>query len=138
MGPHDQFVALLEAARGPGEVTTEEVRALARAKLGSRLAFGYEATIDGLRDVLDADERVERLAVATLDFTGLLVVTDQRVLLLDIGVRNRRRWETPREAIQRLDLVEPYGLRLTLADEVVTLTDVTPSDRRDELAAVLR
>ena len=100
MGPHDEYVALLEAARGPGEVTTEEIRELARTKLGSRLAFGYEATIDGLRDRLAPDERVERLAVATAEFTGLLVVTDRRLLLLDVGVRSQRAWEAPRAEIR--------------------------------------
>ena len=138
MGPHDEYVALLEAARGPGEMTTEEIRELARTKLGSRLAFGYEATIDGLRDRLAADERVERLAVATAEFTGLLVVTDRRLLLLDVGVRSQRAWEAPRDDIRQLELVEPSGLRLTFGSEAVTFTDVTPSDRRDELAAVLR
>jgi hypothetical protein len=138
MGPHDQYVALLEAARGPGETTTEEIRELARTKLGSRLAFGYEATIDGLRDRLAADERVERLAVATADFTGLFVVTDRRVLLLDVGVRSQRVWEAPRAEIASLERIEPSGLRLTLGSETVTLTNITPADRRDELAAVLR
>ncbi len=138
IGPHDEYVALLEAARGPGEVTTEEIRELARIKLGSRLAFGYEATIDGLRDRLAPDERVERLAVATAEFTGLLVVTDRRLLLLDVGVRSHRAWEAPRAEIRQLELVEPYGLRLMFGYEAVTFTDVTPSDRRDELAAVLR
>ena len=138
MGPHDEYVALLEAARGPGEVTTEEIRELARTKLGSRLAFGYEATIDGLRDRLAPDERVDRLAVATAEFTGLLVVTDRRLLLLDVGVRSRRAWEAPRAEIRGLELVEPDGLRLTFDSEAVTFTAVTPADRRDELAAVLR
>jgi hypothetical protein len=138
MGPHDEYVALLEAARGPGEVTTEEIRALARTKLGSRLAFGYEATIDGLRDRLAPDERVERLAVATAEFTGLFVVTDRRLLLLDVGVRSHRAWEASRADTRHLELLEPHGLRLTFGSEVVTFTDVTPSDRRDELAAVLR
>ncbi|HEX6022089.1 MAG TPA: hypothetical protein VFZ00_08835 [Solirubrobacter sp.] len=138
MGPHDEYVALLEAARGPGEVTTEEIRELARRKLGSRLAFGYEATIDALRDRLAPDERVERLAVATAGFTGLLVVTDRRVLLLDVGVRSQREWKVARSDIRRLEVVEPSGLRLTLGSGEVTLTDFMPPDRRDELAAVLR
>jgi hypothetical protein len=138
MGPHDEFVALLEAARGPGEMTTEEIRELARRKLGSRLAFGYESTIDGLRDRLSGDERVERLAVATAEFTGLLVVTDRRLLLLDVGVRSQRVWEAPRAEIRQLELVEPDGLRLTVGSGEVTFTAVTPSDRRDELAAMLR
>jgi hypothetical protein len=137
MGPHDEYVALLDAARGPGEATTEEIRELARRKLGSRLAFGYEATIDGLRDRLAPDERVERLAVATAEFTGLLVVTDRRLLLLDVGVRGQRAWEAPRGEIRALERVEPSGLRLVFGSAEVTFTDVTPSGRRDELAAVL-
>jgi hypothetical protein len=138
MGPHDEYVALLEAARGPGEMTTEEIRELARRKLGSRLAFGYEATIDGLRDRLESDERVERLAIATAEFTGLLVVTDRRVLLLDVGVRGQRAWEAPRDDIRHLDLIEPSGLQLSFSSGEMVFTDVTPADRRDELAAVLR
>ena len=138
MGPHDEFVALLEAARGPGEATTAELRELARTKLGTRLAFGFEATIDGARDRLEPDERVQRLAVAKLDFTGLLLVTDRRLLLLNVGMREERRWEAARSDIRRLELVEPFGLRLEIGDEVVTFTEIVPADRRDELAAVLR
>jgi hypothetical protein len=138
MGPHDEFVALLEAARGPGEATTQELRELARVKLGARLAFGFEATIDGARDRLEADERVQRLAVAKLDFTGLLLVTDRRLLLLNVGMREERRWEAQRADIREVERVEPCGLRLELGDEVVTFTEIVPADRRDELAAVLR
>ena len=39
---------------------------------------------------------------------------------------------------RQLELIEPSGLRLTFGSDPVTFTDVTPSDRRDELAAVLR
>jgi hypothetical protein len=138
MGPHDEFVALLDTARGPADETTEELRALARIKLGTTLAFGYEATIDGLPDRLETDERVERLAVASLDFTGLLVVTDRRLLLIDVGVRHERLWEAPRRDIRRIELAGDLGLRLTLGADVVTLARFTPPDRRDELAAVLR
>ena len=66
------------------------------------------------------------------------MVTDRRLLLLDVGVRSHRAWEAPRAEIRQLELVEPYGLRLMFGSEAVTFTDVTPSDRRDELAAVLR
>jgi hypothetical protein len=137
LGPHDEFVALLEAARGPTETSVEALRELARVKLGKTLAFGYEATIDGLPDRLAPDERVERLAVGTLDFTGMLVVTDRRLLLVDVGIRAQRIWETPRGAIRRLELADDNGLRLTLEDDVVTISEIVPLDRRDELAAVL-
>ena len=50
--------------------------------------------------------------MATAEFTGLLVVTDRRLLLLDVGVRSQRAWEAPRDEIRQLELVEPYGLRL--------------------------
>jgi hypothetical protein len=138
MGPHDEFVALLDAARGPSETTTEELRALARTKLGSSLAFGYEATIDGLRDRLEPDERVERLAVATLEFTGLLVLTDRRLLLIEVGVRSERRWEAARADVRGAEPVDYSALRLALGPDAVTLTGFTPADRRDEFAAVLR
>ena len=66
------------------------------------------------------------------------MVTDRRLLLLDVGVRSQRAWEAPRDEIRHLELVEPSGLRLMFGSEEVTFTDVTPADRRDELAAVLR
>jgi hypothetical protein len=138
MGPHDEFVALLDAARGPGEATTAELRELARMKLGTRLAFGFEATIDGARDRLEPEERVLRMAVAKLDFTGLLLVTDRRLLLLNVGMREERRWEASRADIRGVERVEPFGLRLEIGSEVVTFTEILPLDRRDELAAVLR
>jgi hypothetical protein len=137
IGPHDQYVALLEAARGPGSVTVEALRSLAQRKLGKTLAFGYEATIDGLPDRLAAGETVERLAVGTGDFTGLLVVTGERLLLVSVGMRSDRFWETPRSAIRGLALDGDLGLRPTLADEDVAFRDVLPAGRRDELAAVL-
>ena len=136
IGPHDEYVALLEAARGPGEVTTEEIRELARTKLGSRLAFGYEATIDGLRDRLAPDERVERLAVATRVHRPARGHRPARCCCSTSACARSRAWEAPRDEIRQLELVEPYGLRLTFGSEAVTFTDVTPSDRRDELAAV--
>ena len=94
---HDEFVALLEVARGPVETSSSDLRELARIKLGKTLAFGYEATIDALPDRLEPDERVERVAIGTAEFTGMLVVTDRRVLLVDRGLRAERFWEAPRD-----------------------------------------
>lgn len=133
---HSEFEALLDVARGPVETSSSDVRELARVKLGKTLAFGYESTIDGLPDRLEPDERVERLAIATVDFTGMLVVTDRRVLLVDRGLRAERFWEARREEIRKLELTAD-GLRLTLDGGGVTLAEILPPDRRDELAAVL-
>ena len=54
------------------------------------------------------------------------MVTDRRVLLLDVGVRCRRAWEAPRHEIRELELIEPVGLRLAFGSEPQTFTDVTP------------
>lgn len=135
---HDEFVALLELARGPAETSASDLLALAQTKLGKTLAFGYEATIDALPDRLEPDERVERLAVGTAEFTGMLVVTDRRLLLVDRGLRAERFWEARRDAIRKVELADDNGLRLTFADSGVTFTEIIPLDRRDELAAVLR
>lgn len=135
---HDEFVALLGVARGPVETSTEDLRALARTKLGKTLAFGYEATIDALPDRLEPDERVERVAIGTAEFTGMLVVTDRRLLLVDRGLRAERFWETRRDAIRTLTLAEDNGLRLTFDGGGITFKEIIPFERRDELAAVLR
>ena len=139
MGPHDEYVALLEAARGPGEVTTEEIRELARTKLGSRLAFGYEATIDGLRDRLAA-RRAGRAPrgrdgassrACSWSPTGACCCSTSACARSAPGRRRATRsgsssWSSP------------TACGSTFGSEAVTFTDVTPSDRRDELAAVLR
>ena len=90
--PHDEFVRLVEAARrrvpgGAGDVTVAELRELARRKLGRMLAFAHESAIEALPDRLEPDERVERLATATVGFKGLLAVTNRRVLLFEPGFR---------------------------------------------------
>ena len=133
---HSEFEALLDVARGPVETSSSDIRELARIKLGKTLAFGYEATIDALPDRLEPDERVERLAIATAEFTGMLVVTDRRVLLVDRGLRAERFWEARREEIHKLELIDD-GLRLSFDGAGVTFTEILPPDRRDELAAVL-
>ena len=128
MGPHDEFVALLEAARGPGEVTTEEIRELARTKLGSRLAFGYEATIDGAARPPGA--RRARRAPRGRDGStspGLLVVTDRRLLLLDVGVRSQRALGgAARRRSGASSSSSPSACGSTFGDEVVTFTDDRP------------
>ena len=143
LGPHSQFVQLVDTARravsdAPPEEETEDFRELAKSKLGRTLAFGFEAAIDSLPDRLLDDERVEHVAAARLDFNGLLVVTDRRVILFDVGLRRvkERLWEVDREQILAADAVED-GFRLVLPTGAVTLTEVWPPERRAELAAAL-
>jgi hypothetical protein len=142
LAPHREFVRLIDAARqaasGSSEgIRTEDLRELAKRKLGRTLAYGYEATIDSLPDRLLDGERVERVAVATLDFTGLLAVTDRRVLLFDMGLRGRERfWEVDRDQVLGAEPVDE-GLRIDLRSGEVTFRGVLPDERREELAAAL-
>ena len=141
-GPHGEFVLLIEAARarlaGDGKPSVEELRELAKTKLGRFVAFGFEATIDGLPDRLEPGERVERLTGATGEFSGLLVLTDRRLLLLDVALRraNERVWAVGRDEIRGAEPAED-GLRLSLTDGEITLTEFIPPERRDEFAVVL-
>ena len=141
-GPHDEFVRVVEEARrhvdDEERPSVDELRAMAKQKLGRLVTFGFEATIDGLPDRLQPGERVERLAGASLGFSGLLVLTDRRLLLLDVAVRraNERMWVVDRREIRSADAVDG-GLRVVLREEEVLLTEFLPPERRDELAAVL-
>ena len=142
IGPHAEFVRLAEAARrrlgDEDKPSVEEIRELARRKLGRMATLGFEASIDGLPDRLEPGERVERLAGATLDFHGLLVLTDRRLILLDVTLRRaaERIWDLDRARIRKATAVGD-GLRLQLDGGQVTLTGFVPGERRDEFAAVL-
>jgi hypothetical protein len=141
-GPHDEFVRLVEEARGhldeEERPSVGEIRAIAKRKLGRLMTFGLEATIDGLPDRLQPGERVERLAGASLDFSGLLVLTDRRLLLLDVALRqaNERMWAVDRTEIRSADAVDG-GLRVVLREGDALLTELFPPERRHEFAAVL-
>jgi hypothetical protein len=142
VAPHEEFVRLIETARdheeGSRKPPVDEIRELAKKKLGRFMTFGLEAAIDGLPDRLEPEERVERLAGATLDFRGLLVLTDRRLLLLDIALRRERIWDAPRTGIEAAEPVDD-GLRLLVRGHgEVALTDFLPPERRDEFATVLR
>ena len=143
LSPHREFVRLVDAAReaasGSSAATQgEDLRELAKRKLGRTLAFFFEAAIDSLPDRLHEDERVERVASASLDFHGLLAVTDRRVILLDVPLRRAkdRFWDVDRDQILGAEAVED-GLRLDLGSGTVTFTNVLPDERRAELAAAL-
>lgn len=141
--PHDEFVRLIETARahegGDRKPSVDEIREMAKTKLGRLMAFGFEAAIDGLPDRLAPGESVQRLAGATLDFAGLLVLTDRRLLLVDVTLREakERLWDVTRTSIRAAEPVDD-GLRLRLSDDdQVTLTAFLPPERRDEFAVVL-
>ena len=143
LAPHAEFVRLIDTAREASSVPTpemriEELRELAKVKLGRILTAASEAAIDSLGDQLLPGERVERLATATLDFDGMLVVTDRRLLLTRVGLKrdNDRFWETGRDQIVGAAEVD-NGLRVDLRDGPVTFADVLPEERRGELAAAL-
>jgi len=143
VAPHERFVALVEAARArlPGagvRPTIADLREVAVRKLGRFVASANEAALEALPDVLEDGEVVQRMAQATLDFTGLLVVTDRRVLLVLPTLRraNERRWSVPRADV--LDAVlHDAGVRLELPSGSVVLEAVAPAGRAEELVAVL-
>lgn len=141
-GPDEQIDRILALARrhvrGDDPEDAAGLTELARRKLGRALAWTYSGPVEILLDRLEDGERVERLAVASLGFDGLLVLTDRRLLLLTVAIRARseERWELPREEI--LDAVPAEnGLALELADGTVLLHDVLPPERINELVAVL-
>ena len=143
VGPHERLVALVEAARArlPGAAvrpTVEELRRLARTKLGRFAAFANEASVEALPDLLEEGEVVQRMAQATLDFTGLLVVTDRRVLLVLPTLRRAgdRLWSVPREEVLGAEQDEA-AVRLYLVTGPVVLKDVAPHERAAELVTVL-
>ncbi len=142
VSPQAQFVALVDAARRhlgvPPSDTAAELSELARRKLGRMAALGNEAAIAALPDLLEDGEVVERLAQATLDFTGLLAVTNRRILLSAPALRRGRDrlWSVPRADV--LDAVpDEADIRLELASGPVLLRDVAPHGRAAELVAVL-
>ena len=143
VAPQRELARLADTARdavaGARETTRgEDLRELAEIKLGRLLAYGLQAPITSLPDHLLDGERVERLASARLDFDGLLVVTDRRVILCDVKMQpgKERVWEVPRGDVMGAEAVGD-GLRLELRSGAVTFTRVLPDDRRDELAAAL-
>lgn len=140
--PHTELVRLLERARrelhGDARPSIKELHELAERKLGRLVARGFESIVEGLPDRLEAGEHVERLAGGRLDFDGLLVLTDRRLLLVSAALRraNERLW-----AVDRADVLtaEPVaeGLRLALRGGESTLVGFADPDRRDEFAVVL-
>lgn len=142
--PPDERIRLLEAARRhlagvDRSQTADEVRIVASRDLGRIGAYRFAPTIDGVPDRLEAGEHVERAAAATLDFSGLLLLTDRRVLLLGgVGVRfgRQRVWSVARDDIRGAWLVD-HGLAVDLGHDEVTLTQITPPALQLDLLADL-
>ncbi|MDA0178726.1 hypothetical protein OJ997_00340 [Solirubrobacter phytolaccae] len=142
LGPPDEYARFVDTARGhlPGaavETAARDVRAEVRAALGRWATFELDAAIVALPERLEPGEVVEGVAAATLDFRGLLVVTDRRVLLLGRAPGQAlREWSTHRSWVRAADVVED-GLRLDLGVEVVQLAQVLPEDARAALADLI-
>jgi hypothetical protein len=138
-GAYDALLALAHRRLGHEAADPDELRELARRKLGGKLlAFGWDNELRMLPGRLQPGERVERLAVATADFEGLLAVTDRRVLLLKGGVRAgaERIVEVARSDVRGAVPTEG-GLRVEHDGGALVLLKVTPPDRTEELLAVL-
>lgn len=143
VGPHDEFVRLIESIRGRlpaagDRVAVADVRELALRKLGRTFALGEEGTIDGLPDRLLPGERVQRLALAKLERSGLLMLTDRRLLLTSVGLRRGREhfWAVDRTDITRVS-AQDDALEVRVGDEAHRIASVFPAERRDEFLAVL-
>jgi hypothetical protein len=137
--PYVAFRRLADVTRrqlGDGP-SRDALDALARRKLGRTLTYAHRNELDLLADRLEDGEEPQRLASARLEFEGLLVVTDRRVLLVKAALRRGRErlWSVARADVRGAEPTET-GLRLHLADEPVELRDVAPADRREELLAV--
>jgi hypothetical protein len=143
VSPPDEYSRLLETARrhaygDDGRSSADEIRQLARSTLGQLLASAHDDEIEGVPDRLEPGERVAVVASAFHRFTGLLAVTQSRVLLLDVSARagKSRVWTVDRSAVGS---AEPTGgdLRLDTADGPILLKAITPAERLDELASLL-
>lgn len=143
-GPQTELERLIAAARrhaeGGGEPSqsAEDLRELARRKLGRFVGFGFEGTVEALPDRLEPGERVERLAAASLEFDGLLVLTDRRLVLFSLGLRSGsdRLWAVDRAEI-RGARAAGTGMELDLPSGPVELKLLRPPGRLEELLAVL-
>lgn len=142
--PPDERIRLLEAARRhlagvDRSEMADEVRTVVSRDLGRIAAYRFAPTIDGVPERLEPGEHAERAAAATLDFSGLLLVTDRRVLLLgDVGVRfgRQRVWSVARRDVRGAWLVD-QGLALDLGDNEATLTQINPAGLQLDLLADL-
>lgn len=143
LGPPDEYARFVDIARShltgeEVETAAEDVRAMAREALGRWRTFEVDAAIVVLPERLEEGEEVETVAYAVLDFIGLLVITDRRLLLLGRTLRQEpREWSVHRSWIRAVEVVDD-GLRLDLGVETVQLSQVQPEDEREALAERLR
>lgn len=143
LGPPAEYARLVDAARErlsgtKPEIATEDVRELARAALGRWRTFEVDAAIVALPEHIEEGETVETVAYAVLDFIGLLVITDRRVLLLGREPRmEAQEWSVHRSWIRDARVVDD-ALVLDLGVETVRLAMVQPEEQREALAERLR
>ena len=118
---------LLDAARrhlsGVDVGTTMEgLRGLVADDLGRRGRVEFALTLEHAAMRLQTGECVERVARASLDFSGLLLVTDLRLLLLEDSILGEpRAWSLPRHEIRSATLVTG-GVCLDVDGPSVTLS----------------
>jgi hypothetical protein len=141
--PRDEYLRLLEMARrqvygDDGRSSVDEIRRLAQETLGRFTSTGEDSAIDGLPDRLEPGERVAALATAKHGFSGLLAVTQSRVILLHVPMRagTARLWTADRQDIRAAE-VSGTGVRLDTTSGQVRLEGILPNDRLDELASLL-
>ena len=143
LGPPAEFARLLDAARGrlarkTAGVTVEEIRSLAQRELGRLRTVMLDPVIADLPDQLETGERVLQVAGATLGTSGLLVITDRRVLLsATASVGSGHVWSVARRDIWSAAAAVEHGLRFDTGEEAFMLTSITPAQRRFELADLL-
>ena len=136
---YDALLAMAHARLQRDAADPSDLRELAERKLGGRLAvLGWDNELRMLPNLIQAGETVQRLAIATAGFEGLLALTDRRLVLLRGALRagNEQVLEVARADVRRVTQTDT-GLRLELAHGEVELEGVTPPARRDELFAVL-
>jgi hypothetical protein len=107
--------------------------------MGAIEALRYAQAIDDLAARLEPGEHVERVALATSGFCGLLVITARRVLLIDVApeVGCDRTWSLARREIRGAERVGEL-LRIDLHDRALALGGIAPAERLADLAALLR
>jgi Bacterial PH domain len=123
-----------ERARGPA------VRSLARAKLGRLSRVLAERELRALPGMLSADEALVTMASGMLDgASGLVLATDQRLLLLSKGpISRRERAESLPWPIVRSVRIEGLTLVVDTATRAIRVRMVNPPERLGELADLFR
>ena len=127
--PTREHARLLDAAyrrlgADPG-ASVESLRQQLRDELGRLGSVEFGQLVEQVPGRLEPGESVDFIARATLDFEGLLIVTDRRLLLLESKLRNPREWSCERSEIRWVTAVDG-GVRLDVGGERHTLVAISP------------